>query len=136
MRKILLALAIGCASLVTLNSCTKEYVTNYLPGVSYVYPIKSDQWSLDGDTYIFEQAIPALDNAYFEDGHVSLAISYDNNETVYEIVPAVIENYSFSANYSIGKVKIFAEEIGNTPTIQPPANMIIKIVLTDAEIGN
>ena len=137
MKRLLLAFAIASASLVTFNSCTKEYITNYLPGVSYVYTIKSNQWSTTNNSkvFVYEQSIADLDSRYFEDGHVSVAISYDDNKNTYEIIPAVIDNYSFSANYSIGKVRIYAEYLGtNTPV--KPANMITKIVLTDNEIGN
>jgi hypothetical protein len=136
MKRVLLALAIASASLVTLSSCTKEYITNYLPGYSYVYTIKSNQWvQVEPKVYRFEQNIADLDELYFEDGHVSVAISYDNNETTYEIIPATIGNYIFTANYSIGKVRIYAEYRGaGTPT--PPASMLTKIVLTDNEIGN
>lgn len=140
MKKILLALAIAGASFATLSSCTKEYITeehyNYLPGVSYVYTIKSNQWTqTEPKVYRFEQNIADLDNRYFEDGHVSVAISYDSNETTYELIPATIGNYHFSANYSVGKVRIFAEYRGSGTPVAP-ANMITKIVLSDNEIGN
>lgn len=142
MKKILLALAIAGASLVTLSSCTKEYITeeiinnNYLPGVSYVYTIKSNQWTQsEPGIYRFEQNIADLDQRYFEDGHVSVAISYDNDKTTYELIPATIGDYHFSANYSIGKVRIYAEYRGGG-TRRAPDNMITKIVLTDNEIGN
>lgn len=136
MKRILLALAIASASLVTLNSCTKEYITNTLPGVSYVYTIKSNQWvQTEPRVYRFEQNVADLDQRYFEDGHVSVAISYDNNQTTYELLPATIGNYIFTANYSIGKVRIYAEYRGAGAPITPD-NMITKIVLTDNEIGN
>ena len=136
MKKILLALAIASASLVTLNSCTKEYITNYLPGYSYVYTIKSNQWvQIEPGVYRYEQNIADLDSRYFEDGHVSVAISYDNNKTTYELLPATIGDYIFTANYSIGKVRIFAEYRGGLPRVTPE-DMITKIVLTDNEIGN
>lgn len=138
MKRILLALAIAGASLATLSSCTKEYITNSLPGVSYVYPVKSNQWvRISGtNTYEFRQNIADLDDRYFQDGHVSVAISYDNNKTSYEIIPATIEDYNYSANYSIGVVRIFAEDIAGEATILPPADMYIKVVLTDTEVGN
>ncbi len=138
MKKLILALFVTTASLLTLTSCTKEYITNSLPGRSYVYDILSNQWSRieNTNTFVYQQSIPDLDKRYFEDGHVSVAISYDDNSTVYEIIPAVIDDYSFSANYSVGRVTIYAEDIGTGGTVQSPKNMITKIVLTDAEIGN
>ncbi|WP_164108782.1 MULTISPECIES: hypothetical protein [Sphingobacterium] len=139
MKRILLALAIAGASLATLSSCTKEYITNNsLPGVSYVYPVKSNQWTrISGtNTFEFRQNIGDLDDRYFQDGNVSVAISYDNNKTTYEIIPATIEDFDYSANYSIGVVRIFAEDIGSGSTVSPPGDMYIKVVLTDNEIGN
>ncbi|SKB47193.1 hypothetical protein SAMN05660841_00729 [Sphingobacterium nematocida] len=140
MKRILLALAIAGASLATLSSCTKEYITNNnsLPGVSYVYPVKSSQWvRINGtNTYEYRQNITDLDDRYFQDGHVSVAISYDNNKTTYEIIPATIADYDYSANYSIGVVRIFAEDIGTGNTVNPPEDMYIKVVLTDTEVGN
>lgn len=139
MKRILLALAIAGASLATLSSCTKEYITNNsLPGVSYVYPVKSNQWTrISGtNTFEFRQNIGDLDDRYFQDGNVSVAISYDNNKTTYEIIPATIEDFDYSANYSIGVVRIFAEDIGGGSTVSPPGDMYIKVVLTDNEIGN
>lgn len=136
MKKLLLAFAIASATLVTFNSCTKEYVTNYLPGYSYVYTIKSNQWErVEPGVYLYEQNISDLDQRYFEDGHVSVAISYDSDQATYEIVPATIGDYIFTANYSIGKVRIYAEYRGENTPISPD-DMITKIVLTDNEIGN
>lgn len=137
MKRILLALAIASASLVTLNSCTKEYITNnYLPGYSYVYTIGSGQWSqIEARVYRYEQSIPDLDSRYFEDGHVSVAISYDSDQNTYELIPATIGDYHFSANYSVGKVRIFAEYRGEGAA-SAPSSMITKIVLIDNEIGN
>lgn len=138
MKRILLAFAIAGASLATLSSCTKEYITNSLPGVSYVYPVKSNQWVRIAGTNTFEyrQNIADLDDRYFQDGHVSVAISYDDDDTTYEIIPARIADYDFSANYSIGVVRIFAEDIAGEATVISPKNMYIKVVLTDTEIGN
>ncbi|MBE8714615.1 hypothetical protein [Sphingobacterium hungaricum] len=137
MKKFLLALAIGGASLLSFNSCTKEYITNenFLPGVSYVYDINPNNWSLSGDTYSYTIPIGDLDDVYFEDGHVNVSITYLNSG-VYQNIPATISNYNFRANYSVGSVTIFADEVGTTPQITPPAALKVKIVLTDAAIGN
>lgn len=144
MKKFLLALAIGGASLLSFNSCTKEYITNenYLPGVSYVYPIASNDWVKNG--ILYEKVIPMsqLDARYFEDGHVNVAISFDSNSAFYENIPADLSSFygnnvyvlhSYSAKYKIGQVIITAEPLGNVD--RAPESMITKIVLTDADNG-
>ncbi len=137
MKRFLLALVV-IGMTIGLSSCTKEYITNYLPGVSYVVPVKSNEWTLEANN-VYRKDIPMkdLDKAYFEDGHVSVAISFDGpgNEDRYEIIPAEIFGYSFSSNYSIGIVRIYAKDISSGPT-QSPDGLLVKIVLTDADPGN
>jgi len=139
MKKILLALAIASASLVTLNSCTKEYITNNQEGVSYVYNLKSNNWSRIGNSRTYEAVINIndLDGRYFEDGHVSVAVSLptaSGQEATYEIIPATVLDFRYSANYSIGKVRIFADYLTDQPL--NPGDMSVKVVLTDARVGN
>ncbi|WP_400262553.1 hypothetical protein ACFX5U_03820 [Sphingobacterium sp. SG20118] len=75
-----------------------------------------------------------LDEQYYEDGHVSVAVNFAGSDA-YEMIPSEIFGHDYSSNYSIGKVRIFAKDVsGLTP--QAPDDMAIKIVLTDAEIGN
>ncbi len=138
MKKILLAFAIGTASLLSFSSCTKEYVTNYLPGYSYVFPLSSGDWVKTADnTYEAVISMPELDDVYYEDGHVNVAIQFENNVGTYYNVPA--ENpgdrgHSYNAYYSVGKVYLKAFDLF-TENVKPEA-MRVKIVLTDAEIGN
>jgi hypothetical protein len=137
MKRILLALLIGGATLTSLSSCTKEYITeevNVLDGFSYVYPVNSNQWTKNGNIYSIEIAVNNLDEQYYEDGHVSVAVNFVGSKT-YELIPSEIFGHDYSSNYSIGKVRIFAKDVsGLTP--KAPDNMDIKIVLTDAAIGN
>ncbi|EEI92196.1 hypothetical protein ACR78F_09540 [Sphingobacterium spiritivorum] len=137
MKRILLALLV-IGTTIGLSSCTKEYITNSLPGVSYVLAVKQGDWQLQSGTDRYKTTIsmPQLDSRYFEDGDVSVAISYDNDKTAYKLIPAVIRNYSYEASYRVGSVEIEATEVGTNPTIVPPGDMLVKIVLTDAEIGN
>ncbi|MGJ1196725.1 hypothetical protein ACR777_10265 [Sphingobacterium spiritivorum] len=136
MKRILLALLV-IGTTIGLSSCTKEYITNSLPGVSYVYTVSPGDWQRVSGTnsFVREIAISNLDERYFEDGHVSVAISYDTAPTVYEIIPAEIDDYSFSANYSIGRVRVYAKDISGLAPVAP-AKLLVKVVLTDAEIGN
>ncbi|MGN2374056.1 hypothetical protein ACTFAO_10360 [Sphingobacterium spiritivorum] len=137
MKRILLALLV-IGTTIGLSSCTKEYITNSLPGKSYIIAVKQGNWQLQSgtDRYKTTISIPDLDAMYFEDGDVSVAISYDSDITTYKLIPAVIRNYSYEATYRIGSVDIEATEVGTNPTIVPPGDMLVKIVLTDATPGN
>ncbi|WP_286851488.1 MULTISPECIES: hypothetical protein [Sphingobacterium] len=139
MKRLLFAALIGTAALVSFSSCKKEYITqevNVLDGTSYVFPVKSTEWIKEGNnTYRKDVAISDLDQRYYEDGHVSAAIIFDTSNDRYEAIPSELYGYQFSYNYSIGVVRIYANDVsGSTPVA--PDNMKVKIVLTDASIGN
>ena len=138
MKKLLLALAIGTASLVSFSSCTKETI-NYTNGYSYVYTVESSQWQAitEAKRPTFEAVIdvPDLDKQYFEDGEVSVAALFARNPDFYEIIPGSIGDYHFSANYGIGSVAVYAEYRGSGAPVKPE-KMLIKVVLTDATPGN
>ena len=137
MKRLLLAALIGTAALVSFSSCKKEYITqevNVLDGTSYVFPVT--EWVKESNnTYRKDIAIKDLDQRYYEDGHVSVAINLDATPDRYVAIPAELYGYQFSYNYSIGVVRIYAKAVsGSTPVA--PDNMIVKVVLTDATIGN
>ncbi|GAA4147588.1 hypothetical protein GCM10022216_33660 [Sphingobacterium kyonggiense] len=138
MKKLLLALAIGTASLVSFSSCTKE-TNNYTNGYSYVYTVESSQWKAipeaNRPTYEVVIDVPDLDKQYFEDGEVSVAALFAGNPDFYEIIPGSIGDYHFSANYGIGSVAVYAEYRGPGSAVKPE-KMLVKIVLTDALPGN
>ncbi|MFZ4262254.1 hypothetical protein ACFRAE_09435 [Sphingobacterium sp. HJSM2_6] len=140
MKKLLLALAIGTASLVSFSSCTKEYITNITPGVSYVYNVDPNDWEriTNGDIVNYRVTInvPDLKDYIFEDGHVDVSMLLDSNPNTYENIPATIDDYHYSANYSIGKVTIYAEYRGSSATALSPEKALVKVVLTESEIGN
>ncbi|GEM65568.1 hypothetical protein SF1_35500 [Sphingobacterium faecium NBRC 15299] len=139
MKRILLALLIGGATLTSLSSCTKEYITNenFLPGISYTAAVPTADWDLIAgtNTYVVELDFPELDKKYFDHGTVTIAMKTKSNPTQYEIIPATIDNYNYSANYSIGKIKIYAKEVGSSTIIKSPEDMTVKITLTDADNG-
>lgn len=146
MKRLLLAALIGTATLVSFSSCKKEYVTNYLPGVSYVRPVPSDGWKRDeNNPIIFRHTLKfnELDSKYFDYGHVGVAITfnYDPSKgyaTSYTNIPAeYIGNYSYTVDYEVGYVIIYASYVGApvNGTPPPPPNMYAKVTLTDADNG-
>ncbi len=143
MKKILLALVIASATMLSFNSCTKEYITNnsMLPGVSYVYE-NVGNWTRQGtsNTFFTDIAISDLDDRYFQDGHVTVSLQQidelQGNRLVYEIIPSVVGFYNYNVNYSVGRVRIYAEYLGDQTTPVAPGPQVVKVVLTDADVGN
>ncbi|MCY4780318.1 hypothetical protein ORI89_11705 [Sphingobacterium sp. UT-1RO-CII-1] len=134
MKKILLGLFLASATLVTTTSCTKEYITNqnFLPGVSYVKEIRSNDWVKEAEgLYSIDLRISDLDAEYFEYGNVQVALEFASNPNTYDIIPATIKNVHYSVNYTIGSVMIFAED--RNPNPKRPEKMVAKVTLTDAD---
>lgn len=138
MKKILLAIAIASASLVTFSSCTKEYYET-APAKTYLFDVKPSDWSKttsSSKTYSIILSTPAIDNIVAEEGVVNVAISYDSDPDFYEIIPAKIANYHFSGNYAAnpGEVTIYAEDINITP--QAPDALRVKISISEGLVVN
>ena len=148
MKKILLALAIGTASLVGLSSCTKEYVTQYTPGISYYKTVASNQWveAEEGENYyMVELDLPELKDYIYDDGDVGVAIQFEADKGLFYNLPASGVSrdndksagrniHEFNAAYSIGKIYLKAFDMTNRD--RSPEDIRVKIVLTEAEIGN
>lgn len=135
MKRILLALAIASASLVTLNSCTKEYITNnYLPSQTMVYERVANDWKGSGNRRYIDLPVKELTNYYLQQGIVTVAMSTDDEKS-YQAIPATIDAVSYSFDYVVGSVRIFAEdpimETGIDITV--PQSAVFKVSLTDAD---
>jgi hypothetical protein len=137
MKRLLFAALIGTATLVSFSSCTKEYVTNYLPGVSYKTEVKSNSWAVDQAGYSFSNELdfPELDAKYFDHGHVGVAVSFDNDPAFFINVPSAIGDYNYRVEYKIGKVYLYADYVGSNTRPAPPTDMFVKVTLTDADDG-
>jgi len=136
MKKLLLAIAIASTSLLSFTSCTKEYITNSLPGVTYSISVPSEDWKVfNANTYLLELDFPELDQRYFDDGTVTLAIKTASANTLYELIPAEIGNYKYSANYEVGSIGIYAKRVSGSVAFPKPENATIKVTLTDADFG-
>jgi len=135
MKNFLLALSVATAALATFAGCTKEYVTNYLPGVSYTVEVKTGAWletSPGSGVFFADLDFPELDADYFRYGSVQVAIQFGNSRR-YDIVPATIDNVHYSVSYVVGTVTLYAEDRFLNPL--PPGDTTVKITLTDADNG-
>jgi hypothetical protein len=147
MKRILLALLIGSATLTSLSSCTKEYITEennitVNPGRSFIYTVKPNQWSSDDNKRIIHKIIlPELTKYYVDQGDVSVHMSL-NKEISYKILPASfafndgkeINPVSFHIDYKVGELSIIGEDPTNEFQINYPSqDLIIKIILSDTD---
>lgn len=138
MKKLLLAIAIVSASLLTFSSCTKEYYET-APAKTYLFDVKPSDWSLTtGSSKVFSIVLstPAIDNIVANEGVVNIAISYDSDPDFYEIIPAKIANYHFSGNYASnpGEVTIYAEDLNISA--QSPDALLVKISISEGYVVN
>lgn len=133
MKRILLAIAIASASLATMSSCTKEYY-DMVPSKTMIYERSANQWQGTGNRKYIDLPVKELTSYYLQQGVVSVAMSTDN-ETSYQAIPATIDAVSFSYDYVVGSIRVYAEdpimETGVNVTL--PANAVFKISLTDAD---
>ena len=149
MKRLLLAALIGTAALVSFSSCKKEYVTNYLPGVTYTFSVPGENynWKTDGSPKSFVVSVPfnEIDSQYFEYGQVAVAISFDDNPDFYinipsNSVPTQNGMFNFRVEYSFydgkidGNLNIYADYIGSGTPVTPP-KFQGKVTLTDADNG-
>lgn len=139
MKRILLALLIGGATLTSLSSCTKEYVTNYLPGVTYKFDLPSESigdWKRIGTTgsYRIEIPFPELDQKYHDFGVVNIAISYNNKPNSFINIESADDNYDYKVESEVGKITIVAHYLGKDGPFAPDP-MLMKVTLTDADDG-
>jgi hypothetical protein len=125
-------LSILCCSviLLTVSSCTKQYITPN-PNKTVTANLASSDWTLTdpkvGVSYQASINAP-IDNASAQLDGVVVSISYDGGNT-YEQVPEVYNNVSYSYTYNEGNVTIYAQSpTGGLPSAVPDP-MIVKIVV-------
>ncbi|MDR2285425.1 MAG: hypothetical protein LBE37_19590 [Sphingobacterium sp.] len=137
MKRLLLAFAIAGASLITLNSCTKEYITNYLPGITYTPTIKGKDWTVDQGSIVYykELVFPELDAKYFNSGTVQVHLEFADDKGFYNAIPATIKGIHYSFDYKVGLITIFAEDRAGQTENALDKDIRAKITLTDADNG-
>lgn len=135
MKRILLALLIGGATLTSFSSCTKEYITPV--SKTMVYERVANQWQSNGNTtkskYV-DLAVPELTNYYVDQGVITLAMSFDNEKT-YNGIPATIDGVSYNYDYTTGSVRIYAQDpiFQNSTIVDVPDRVFVKVTLTESD---
>ncbi|HLS96236.1 hypothetical protein BC792_11410 [Sphingobacterium allocomposti] len=131
MKKILLALLIGTATLTVGTSCTKEYY-DVVPSITMVYERTADQWEGTDNQAFLTLPVPELTEYYVKQGVVSVAYSDDGERTYKSIGTKAGAAYSF--DYRVGSVTIRAEDpILGDFFVEVPDRIFIKVTLTEAD---
>ncbi len=127
MKKIL---TIVCSAMVLLSisSCTKQYITPNNTVSVYATLAPSD-WSLYTDSKSYQAIINVadIDPNLANTGAVIVAISYADG--VYENLPEVYNGTAFSYVYNAGAVQIFSQSADGTTPIAPTSTVKVKITL-------
>lgn len=128
MKKLIFLLVIFA---VTFLSCKKQYVDPPNPNQTILYDVPSSEWITNdyGVTYETNLDVPEITDSFNQYGQVSVYISYGND--VYEQIPQVYNDVSFSFTHSTGSVFIYSQDITHNG-MPPPSSATIKIILTDS----
>lgn len=132
MEKYLIIL-VGAVLMVTTSCTTKEYY-DVVPSISIIYQKTDSQWS-EFDTYNIytDLDVPELTRYYVEQGIVNVAMSFDN-ESTYNGLPATIDGVSYSYDYAVGSIRIYAQDpiMEEGIEINIPERVHFKVSLTEA----
>jgi hypothetical protein len=127
-------LSILCCSviLLTVSSCTKQYITPN-PNKTVFADLVATDWTPYTDSggvksYQAPINVPQIDGASANLDGVVVSISYDGGNT-YEQLPEVYGNLSYSYTYNAGNVTLYAQTPDGTTAVLPTDPMKVKIVV-------
>lgn len=127
-------LSILCCSviLLTVSSCTKQYITPN-PNQTVYANLASTAWVAYTDpagvkSFQAPISVPQLDNQSSNLDGVIVSISYDGGQT-YEQLPEVYGNLSYTYTYNAGNITLYAQTPDGTTAVQPTDPIKVKIVL-------
>lgn len=128
MKKILLF--VGGAVLLSISSCTKQYV-NPNPNQTILFNVPSTDWQLFTDpsgvkSYQETLAVPEISSASADNDGVLVYLAFSDG--VYEQVPEVYNGVSYSFTYNAGSIALYAQTADGTTAVLPPA-ATAKVVL-------
>ena len=133
--KKLLSIVCCAVVLLSVSSCTKQYITPDRNQTIYAVVAASDWVAYsDGKSYYVSISVAALDDASVKYDGVIVSASYDDGKT-YEQLPEVYNGLSFSYTYNgpvnsnAGNVSIYAQSADGATPIAPTDPIKVKIVL-------
>ena len=130
--KKLLSILCCAVILLTVSSCTKQYITPN-PNQTVYANLTSTNWTAYTDpagvkSYQAPINVDQLDGASAQFDGVIVSISYDGGNT-YEQLPEVYGNLSYSYTYNKGNVTLYAQTANGVLPTAAPDPVKVKIVL-------
>ena len=130
--KKLLSILCCTVILLSVSSCTKQYITPN-PNKTVYASVASSDWVAYTDaagvkSYQAPINVSDLDQASSNFDGVIVSISYDGGAT-YEQLPEVYGNLSYSYTYNAGNVTLYAQTPDGLTAVQPTDPIKEKIVL-------
>src|ERR1700761_3084317 len=130
--KKLLSILCCAVILLTVSSCTKQYITPN-PNQTVYYDLATAGWTSYTDpagvkSYQAPINVDQLDGASAQFDGVLVSISYDGGNT-YEQLPEVYGNLSYSYTYNKGNVTLYAQTAAGALPATVPDPVKVKIVL-------
>ena len=130
--KKLLSILCCAVILLTVSSCTKQYITPN-PNQTVYYDLATAGWTSYTDpagvkSYQAPINVDQLDGASAQFDGVIVSISYDGGNT-YEQLPEVYGNLSYSYTYNKGNVTLYAQTANGVLPTAAPDPVKVKIVL-------
>jgi O-glycosyl hydrolase len=117
-----------------ISGCTTKEYYEVVPSMTIIYQKTASQW-MENSTYdvYTDLAIPELTKYYVEQGIVTVALSFDN-ENSYNGLPATIDGVSYSFDYRTGNIRIYAQDPIMEEGIEVfiPERIHLKVSLTEA----
>jgi hypothetical protein len=128
--KKLLSIVCCAVVLLSVSSCTKQYITPN-QNKTIIRDITSADWTLSTATGVVAYQAPLdvpIDATSASLDGVIVSISYDGGDT-YEQLPEVYGNISYSYTYNAGNITLYAQTPDGATAVQPTDPIKVKIVV-------
>ncbi|MGZ3751261.1 MAG: hypothetical protein ACXVB0_07120 [Mucilaginibacter sp.] len=126
-------LSIVCCAMVLLSvsSCTKQYITPN-PNQTILLNLAASAWTTTdgGKTWSANIATPEIDSYFNDHGGVLVYFSFTNG--VYEQVPETYNGISYSYIHNPGAIAVYAQASDGVSVIAAPDAAVVKILLVNS----
>ncbi|ATL47729.1 hypothetical protein COR50_11450 [Chitinophaga caeni] len=114
-------------------SCTKTTNEYVVPNQTILFDLGADQWSFDANTnsYFAPISIPEIDVDVRDIDGVLVYISNPDG-TVYEAIPNVYNDISYTYVYEEGQLTLEAQGVGSVGAGNPP-RLLVKVVIVRSD---
>ncbi len=121
--------------LLTAASCTKT-TNEIVPNTTIIVDVQSNQWKFDSSTgtYYISITTPEINTSNNQSHGILVAMSRD--KTLYEALPEVYNNTSFTYIYQPGTVLIEAQGVNGAAIQLPTSALRFKVTIIPANATN